>query len=115
MSTWKREIVQKLSLKKNIIFIGVHNRRTDFSHHYEIVSQSTLVDEVYFNTAFEIYRYYMTRYQAISNSYFNGKHKLAYNPDISVHNIKIFLGINTMMIKIKLSFWQLVTIISGSR
>ena len=30
-------------------------------------------------------------------------------------NIKIFLGINTMMIKIKLSFWQLVTIISGSR
>ena len=56
VSTWKREIVKKLSLKKKIVFIGVHNRRTDYSHHYEIVSQSTLVDEVYFNTAFEIYR-----------------------------------------------------------
>ena len=33
---------------------------------------------------------YMTRYQAISNSYFNGKHKLAYNPDITVHKYKDF-------------------------
>ena len=57
VSTWKREIVQKLALKKNIIFIGVHNRRTDYSHHYEVISHSTLVDEAYFNTAFEIYRY----------------------------------------------------------
>ena len=40
---------------------------------------------------------------------------LVYNPDNFVHDIKIFLGINTMMIKIKLSFWQSVTIISGSR
>ena len=54
--TWKREIVQKLGDKKNIIFVGVHNRRTDYLKHYNLVSGATLVDQVYFNKAFEIYR-----------------------------------------------------------
>ena len=57
VSTWKREIIQNLSLKKNVVFIGVHNRRTDYLNHYQVVSNSVLVDQVYFNTAFEIYRY----------------------------------------------------------
>ena len=56
VSTWKREIVQKIHEKKRVIFIGVHNRRTDYAKHYKIISNSTLVDQVYFNTAFDIYR-----------------------------------------------------------
>ena len=57
MAGWKREIVQRLSLEKNIVFIGVHNRRADWAKHYQAVDNSVLVDEVHFNTAFEIYRY----------------------------------------------------------
>ena len=57
VATWKREIVQKLGEKKNIIFIGVHNRRTDYLEHSKIISGSTLVDQVYFNKAFDIYRW----------------------------------------------------------
>ena len=57
VAAWKKEIRQKLSGKKKILFIGVHNRRTDFYKHYKIISNSTLVDQVYFNTAFEMYRY----------------------------------------------------------
>ena len=55
---WKREIIQRLSLEKNIVFIGVHNRRADWAQHYQVVDgSSVLVDEVHFNAAFEIYRY----------------------------------------------------------
>ena len=62
MSTWKRKIVRKLSLKKNVVFIGVHNRRTDYKNHYKVVSNSVLVDQVYFNAAFKIYRYYISSF-----------------------------------------------------
>ena len=87
MSTWKREIVQKLSIKKKIIFIGVHNRRTDYSHHYQVVSNSVLVDQVYFNTAFEIYRYHQTLCQLQELLVFRKK----YNDD---KNQVVFLAVS---------------------
>ena len=37
-------------------FVGIHNRRTDYLEHYKLISDATLVDQVYFNKAFEIYR-----------------------------------------------------------
>ena len=82
---WKREIIQRLSLEKNIVFIGVHNRRADWAQHYQVVDgSSVLVDEVHFNAAFEIYRYLL---------YF-----------VRLCSANILTGKNTMMIKTKLCF-----------
>ena len=39
-----------------MIFVGVHCRRTDYAHHYKVVSGGTLVDHTFFDTAFDIYR-----------------------------------------------------------
>ena len=77
VSTWKREIIQNLSLKKNVVFIGVHNRRTDYSHHYKVVSNSVLVDQVYFNTAFEIYRYILTIFCTLYATLLQGVFKVS--------------------------------------
>ena len=95
VSEWKRGIIQKFP-DKNIIFVGVHCRRTDFHKHYKEVSNSTLVGQSYFNTAFEIYRY---------------------APVLNVLILKIlsYLEKNTTMMKIRLCSWLSVTIISGSR
>ena len=56
VSQWKKKIVEELSEEKNILFIGVHCRRTDYEGHYKYMSHSLLVDKVYFDTAFDIYR-----------------------------------------------------------
>ena len=56
VSQWKEKIVEELSEEKNILFIGVHCRRTDYEGHYKYMSHSLLVDKVYFDTAFDIYR-----------------------------------------------------------
>ena len=56
MNNWKRKIEETLSEKKKMIFVGVHCRRTDYENHYKVVSGSTLVDQVYFDKAFDIYR-----------------------------------------------------------
>ena len=51
---WKQGI--KEAETKNVIFVGVHCRRTDYAHHYKVVSGGTLVDHTFFDTAFDIYR-----------------------------------------------------------
>ena len=53
---WKTNLVEKFGEKKTVIFIGVHCRRTDYEHHHRVRSGSSLVDHVYFNKAFQIYR-----------------------------------------------------------
>ena len=53
---WKEDIVRELGEKREIIFVGVHCRRTDYENHYRVVSGSSLVDQNYFNKAFELYR-----------------------------------------------------------
>ena len=56
VADWKSRIAEKFPDNKKIIFVGVHCRRTDYDHHYRVVSGGSLVDHVYFNKAFEIYR-----------------------------------------------------------
>ena len=51
---WQNEI-RELN-DKNVIFVGVHCRRTDFENHLLAVSGSTMVDHHFYETAFEIYR-----------------------------------------------------------
>merc|ERR1711892_1404044 len=41
---------------KDIIFVGVHGRMTDYANHLKSVSGATIVDENYFYRAFDIYR-----------------------------------------------------------
>ena len=53
---WKTEITLNRPEAKKIIFIGVHCRRTDFAAHYLEVSGASLVDHMFFDKAFEIYR-----------------------------------------------------------
>ena len=57
VANWKNEIAEKFSENKKILYIGVHCRRTDYENHYKVVSGGSLVDHVFFNKAFEIYRY----------------------------------------------------------
>ena len=51
---WKNGIRE--SNEKNIIFVGVHCRRTDFEKHLMSVSGATMVDHHFYEAAFEIYR-----------------------------------------------------------
>ena len=51
---WKNDIRE--SEEKNIIFIGVHCRRTDFQNHLKAVSGAAMVDHHFYETAFDIYR-----------------------------------------------------------
>jgi len=53
---WKTDIILNRSEGKTLLFIGVHCRRTDFADHYLEVSGASLVDHVFFDKAFEIYR-----------------------------------------------------------
>ena len=41
---------------RSVIFVGVHCRRTDYAHHYKVVSGGTLVDRTFFDAAFDVYR-----------------------------------------------------------
>ena len=41
---------------RTVIFVGVHCRRTDYAHHYKVVSGGTLVDRTFFDAAFDVYR-----------------------------------------------------------
>ena len=41
---------------RTVIFVGVHCRRTDYAHHYKVVSGGTLVDRTFFDAAFAVYR-----------------------------------------------------------
>ena len=41
---------------RSVIFVGVHCRRTDYAHHYKVVSGGTLVDRTFFDAAFAVYR-----------------------------------------------------------
>ena len=41
---------------RSVIFVGVHCRRTDYAHHYKVVSGGTLVDRTFFDAAFNVYR-----------------------------------------------------------
>ena len=43
---------------KKIVFVGVHCRRTDYANHLNAVvaNGTTLVDQNYFDRAFQIYR-----------------------------------------------------------
>ena len=97
VTKWKKEIVQKLSSKKNVVFVGVHNRRADWAQHYQAVDNSdVLVDEVHFNTAFEIYRYLREMFCYMIFTLFY-----------------IFTGKSTMMKKTKLYFLQSAMIMNG--
>ena len=99
VTNWKQEIVQKLSSKKNVVFVGVHNRRADWAQHYQAVDNSdVLVDEVHFNTAFEIYRYLLDMFCCMIFTFFF-----------------IFTGKSTMMKKTKLYFLQSAMIMNGLR
>lgn len=54
---WKTEIIlSRRDEAKTVIFIGVHCRRTDFADHYQEVSGASLVDHIFFDKAFDIYR-----------------------------------------------------------
>ena len=54
VENFKKTIIEAEA--KNVIFVGVHCRRTDYENHYKAVSGGTLVDETFFNAAFDIYR-----------------------------------------------------------
>ena len=55
---WKTEIIlSRRDEAKTVIFIGVHCRRTDFADHYQEVSGASLVDHIFFDKAFDIYRW----------------------------------------------------------
>ena len=52
---WKAELLE--DIKKKVIFVGVHCRRTDFEYHLQTKNGgATLVDQRFFDTAFQIYR-----------------------------------------------------------
>ena len=53
---WKASMSSKSS--KKIVFVGVHCRRTDYANHLNAVvaNGTTLVDQNYFDRAFQIYR-----------------------------------------------------------
>ena len=57
VTDWKTEIIRsRPSEARTVIFIGVHCRRTDFADHYQEVSGASLVDHIFFDKAFDIYR-----------------------------------------------------------
>ena len=52
---WKQSIREIQT--KNVIFVGVHCRRTDYQNHLNtLYEKATLVDKVFFDVAFDIYR-----------------------------------------------------------
>ena len=54
VNDWKNSIQNEII--QNVIFVGVHCRRTDFKDHLVAVSGSGMVDHVFYDKAFEIYR-----------------------------------------------------------
>ena len=55
MEQWKQSIREIQT--KNVIFVGVHCRRTDYQNHLNtLYEKATLVDKVFFDVAFDIYR-----------------------------------------------------------
>jgi len=54
VNDWKNSIQNETI--QNVIFVGVHCRRTDFKDHLVAVSGSGMVDHVFYDKAFEIYR-----------------------------------------------------------
>eukprot|EP00090_Calanus_glacialis_P028129 TRINITY_DN4506_c0_g1_i6.p1 TRINITY_DN4506_c0_g1~~TRINITY_DN4506_c0_g1_i6.p1 ORF type:complete len:402 (-),score=64.60 TRINITY_DN4506_c0_g1_i6:206-1411(-) len=53
---WLAELREETSSEKEIIFVGVHCRRTDYGWHMESLAGATMVDHTYFDKAFDIYR-----------------------------------------------------------
>ena len=52
---WKQPIREIQT--KNVIFVGVHCRRTDYQNHLNtLYEKATLVDKAFFDVAFDIYR-----------------------------------------------------------
>ena len=52
---WKQSIRETQT--KNVIFVGVHCRRTDYEKHLNtLYEKATLVDKAFFDVAFDIYR-----------------------------------------------------------
>ena len=54
VSNFKKQIQE--NIKENVVFVGVHCRRTDYANHLKVISGSTLVDHHFYDKAFEIYR-----------------------------------------------------------
>ena len=55
VEAWKSSIRKEFN-NKNIVFIGVHARRTDYDKHLIEFSGSIPVDQRFYDKAFEIYR-----------------------------------------------------------
>ena len=52
---WKQSIIEIQT--KNVIFVGVHCRRTDYQNHLDTkYEKAILVDKAFFDVAFDIYR-----------------------------------------------------------
>ena len=55
MERWRREI--RAQLRGEVVFVGVHCRRTDFVRHLKVWNEKAdLVDRTFFDVAFDIYR-----------------------------------------------------------
>ena len=95
-----------LETKKNIIFIGVHCRRTDYVAHYRDFSHGDLVDRQHFISSFEIFRF--------NSQHFFIKAKYQSRTFKIIDRWFLFYeGRDSMKETIKLYFWRSVTTSSG--
>eukprot|EP00092_Neocalanus_flemingeri_P031120 GFUD01033803.1.p1 GENE.GFUD01033803.1~~GFUD01033803.1.p1 ORF type:complete len:395 (+),score=73.09 GFUD01033803.1:156-1340(+) len=63
VNQWMAEVEESEQFSGEIIYIGVHCRRTGYAHHLSVISNASLVDHHFFDRAFQIYR---TRYNTPS-------------------------------------------------